>query len=609
MSGQNMSESRTSASQHKSEVIRRRVQDDRNAGTTPFTPLQAPHSFLVQEGYTSQKYRVGCPPLQILPLETTLIDYDNETYVAIRGYMDVFTLALTTRGVQLNGDDPIEFVYRKIEGQTLAPQHMTLAVKALWNDGCTQQWLDAADALRGTLRSNPMTSSVRVEIIAWQLTRARITEPLEEAHPIVYAWPGIRHQLLDILCQSPFVKDSWQTIVVLRRGYVIPRDWDDWSDEPDPTSVALLIVMSYDVDPWQWYGLEHSIEQLLLEHDMSAVQVEIERGANVRSVFALGPPTIESEEPGDVIRGPYSFSVGLGADCGPARDFEQGRGQPIPGPYGTIGGLVTLSGADGTHKKMAVLNYHVARDVFRGTSFATAADGSAIRAEVPDESEVDFIDRNGMAGTQNRKDMLLESPSRRKHNYTMQELANTIATIQVELNAATDPAHVQDAQSRLTREQEKYNNKKQFFDDDKQSLGRPWLASGFTRRTSYNARKEKVFKVGARTGLTACKKSALMADCRFPNDGRLGLKPSSEHCFVRSIIQSSATAPVYCGQKGDSGAFVWTRNGMLMGQLFGGLQTETLTPGSVSYVTDAEELLESMNQSVGGGYKISLATD
>lgn len=242
----------------------------------------------------------------------------------------------------------------------------------------------------------------------------------------------------------------------------------------------------------------------------------------------------------------------------------------------------------------------------------------------------------------------------------MQELANTIETIRVELNAATDPAHVQDAQSRLTGAQEKYNNKKQFFDDNKQSLGRPWLASGFTRRTSDNgrldwtlvqfdddsrigsnmipprehwpspatapyvsghnlrgvtschdvaARKEKVFKVGARTGLTACKKSALMADCRFPNDGRLGLKPSSEHCFVRSIIQSSATAPVYCGQKGDSGAFVWTRNGMLMGQLFGGLQTETLTPGSVSYVTDAEELLESMNQSVGGGYKISLATD
>ncbi|KAL8852008.1 MAG: hypothetical protein Q9221_003113 [Calogaya cf. arnoldii] len=455
-------------------------------------------------------------------------------------------------------------------------------------------------------------------------------------------------------------------------GWIFDTYWHTVDEPENKLFVTVLLVMGYEIDPWEWYGLDSKIAQLLLAYDLPDVLCEIERGENVRtrSSFPLYPPIQKKarelgeelrKELGDVLQGEYHVEVGLGSDVGPARYFEKEMGEMIPGPSGTIGGIVDVVGAGGERKKMALTCYHIMRDVFDGIGFTASAEGRAVREEVVDGSEVDAIDRNGRnTGSPPRKDTLLESPSRRKHNYTMQDLANDIEIIGGEHDKKTNPAAKQRIHNELACMQEEFDTKKQFFDDSKQILGRPWLASGFMSRTSYNGRldwaliefdddnrignnmipprehwpnqrgspdiagfnlqgviscqdetaqKEKIFKVGARTCITACKHSALLADCRFPDDARLGLKFSSEHCFVYSSIESYGTAPVNCGQRGDSGAFVWTEDGMLLGQLFGGLQTETLTLGSVSYVTDAEEIFRSMNEVAGGEFEISLATN
>ena len=51
---------------------------------------------------------------------------------------------------------------------------------------------------------------------------------------------------------------------------------------------------------------------------------------------------------------------------------------------------MVLPGSDGTTRKPGLTNYHVARDVFKGSSFVTTPDDSAILAEVPDNSEFDY---------------------------------------------------------------------------------------------------------------------------------------------------------------------------------------------------------------------------
>ena len=265
----------------------------------------------------------------------------------------------------------------------------TLVVKGVRVDGCSQTWLDATDKLRVGLRMNPVTENVRVEIISWQLTRPRFTEALEQEHTIVEKWPRIRPQIHHHLDQKQVVKDHWLTIIVLRRGYIALESWYEYDDSSPTTSVVLLIIMSYDVDPWQWFAQENSIRKVLDQEGLSMVGVEFERGTNSPAAFALRSPTDDAKT-ADVIEKPYSVSIGLGADCGPARDFEQSPGTLIPGPCGTFGGWVWVTFPDGKKKKMLMTNFYVARDVLKGVSSSTAPDGiKPTRVDAPQGSEVD----------------------------------------------------------------------------------------------------------------------------------------------------------------------------------------------------------------------------
>lgn len=251
-------------------------------------------------------------------------------------------------------------------------------------------------------------------------------------------------------------------------------------------------------------------------------------------------------------------------------------------------------------------------------------------------------------------DKLLEAPSRRKHNYTMQDLAGCIRDLQNTLGPLSNPKHVKEVQARLAALQHQYDEKKRFFDEGKHILGRPWMSSGFKRRTIDNGRldwalinfednrrigsnqippasqwpdpdraplesgnilngiapikdpqaRTTVFKVGARTGPTRGKYSHIKPDVRMPDDDRLGMPDSSEHSFVYSGSQEQLF-----GIRGDSGAFVFTLDGKLIGVLFGGPVSETLKPGLVTYVTGAEELLKDIQAQFKGIYKIELSPD
>ncbi|KAL9037111.1 MAG: hypothetical protein Q9180_003908 [Flavoplaca navasiana] len=651
----NSSGSRSSSSEFEIEVKRRRLQDDRGGALTP-----PPENRMAQEGFCVQKYRVGQPPLQILPLNSTFISDDHPAAIFIRTKLPVFNFTCVHWKVDLIGEnyDAFELVHRTLEDEAPSPNNMTLCVKANWTEGCTHNWSIAVSALRSVLSDNPATRTVRVEMISWQLYRPRFTEPLEGDHPIVHAWPQIQPQIHTILNQRPVVKNAWQSIIVVRRGYIRPNVEDFGNADPPQTSVVLLIIMSYDVDPWQWAPEEHAIKRLLLQHGQSEVQLDIERGSNQTSTFPLRPPT-KPDTAGNTITGsPYSFSIGLGADCGPAKYFELVlSGKPIAGPNGTVGGIVTVTKSDGTERKMALLNYHVARTVFEGMSFEGIPNTTDIaQRNAPLNSELANIDRNGLpAATLNSQDMLLESPSRKKHNYTMQDLSQSIADDQIALNATTDPADGAILRARLAENLEEYADKKKFFDDGMHHLGRPWLASGFTRRTGSNSRLDwalvafdddgrigsnmvpasehwpvpkkapidiagkvlkgvtscknitaldEVFKVGSRTGLTRGEYSGIKVDVNLPaHDNDYGMGSSNEHCFVYKGSQPRPFA-----DRGDSGAWIWTRGAKFVAQFHGGPRAETLAPGSLMYATDAEELFRDMNDMVGPDYTIALAT-
>ncbi|KAI4124222.1 MAG: hypothetical protein LQ338_004927, partial [Usnochroma carphineum] len=431
------SSSSGSSSSYEQALKRRRVQNDSSSDDALQVP---PQSQVAREGYTSQKFRVGGPPLQILPLETTLIPHNHEVAVVLRELVPRIENALSFHQVERDVEDPVAFVYRTIPEQMPAMENMTAYVPATWNDSAPIQWLKAVDAIRAILVRDHRTRPIKVEIIAWQLTTPRNTEALEEDHPVVAAWPEIRPQVHNILGETTIVRESWLTIIVLRRGYNPP--WSDIDGSPHP-SVVLLIIMDYVINPWQWRAAEHKIRNLLTAHGLTDVEVEFERGENTIMTFPVREPTIAPKDV-DIIKGPYNVSVGMGADFGPARYFDSAPGQPIAGPTGTIGGYFTVVRSDGKRKKMGITNYHVVREVLQGFNYTTSPTGEAIRGEVPDNSELD--------------------------------------------DEETDPESVQEGQAMLAEYQEEFDEKKQFFDENKQILGRPWMSSGFTRRTSYNGR-------------------------------------------------------------------------------------------------------------------------
>lgn len=368
--------SRSSRSSYEHDLRRRRVQDDSSANSATHV---APHSQVTLQGYTQQKFRAGCPPLHILPLQSIIVPYDHESSVALRGLLPGIRNALKSHQVQPEDEcDPICLVYRPIPDELPTVENITVYVQAIWDDNSPLQWLNAVKAIQAILQSHPGTSNIKVEIISWQLTAPRNIEALEESHPLVAAWPQIRPQVHVILGQSPVVATSWLTILVLRQGYNPPGSW---LGGPYSTSVVLRIIMSYDVDPWQWIEQEHNIKELLIQRGFADIDVEFERGENVRMVFPLSEPR-DTPKSGDIIDGPYNVSVGMGADFGPARNLFQAPEKPVAGPCGTIGGYLTVTGPNGTSRKMGLTNHHVIREVFEGFIYTTAPDGQAIKGEI-----------------------------------------------------------------------------------------------------------------------------------------------------------------------------------------------------------------------------------
>ena len=241
----------------------------------------------------------------------------------------------------------------------------------------------------------------------------------------------------------------------------------------------------------------------------------------------------------------------------------------------------------------------------------------------------------------NRTNMMLESPSRRKHNYTMHDMQQKIRH-----NQAMLPQLPPDKRLKLRNQieslQKQYNQKKKFFDEGNNELGVPWMCSGYKSRTSDNGRLDwalievkshrmgnntipdasvwgksvgqnmgvpvvcneliqgmascadgkkhgSLYKVGARTGATAATFSHIKSDVRMDYDKDLGLGYSSEYAFVGGS-KHAFTLP------GDSGSLVFTQDGEWLGLVFGGPRKKNVLNQAWTYITDAQEVLNHMHQ-------------
>lgn len=255
------------------------------------------------------------------------------------------------------------------------------------------------------------------------------------------------------------------------------------------------------------------------------------------------------------------------------------------------------------------------------------------------------LDRNGMEPDFARREaMVLESPSRRKHDFTLYYLKNDLVE-DIQQCGATDP-DVLRLQSRF--------DQKDLFDEERHLFGRPWAASGYGRRTSANSRldwalieftkpnrlgtnvmppkhewpvepmirlpgrslkgvcscdkafdRKKVFKKGAGTGLTEGSLNCIKDTVRIRSvDDRLNMGVSYEYVFISRWSPDNAFAVA-----GDSGAMVFTDFGKLIGLVWGGSTGDLIKDATEIYMTDAGTLLQHLNAHFQGRYGFELLED
>ena len=576
--------------------------------------------------YTAERFRVGIPALQLLPLSETTLPSTAPALVKFRGFLPRIEQILRDREVEYD-ENELELLHRNIPGEELSEDDLTVVILAEWSDDADgQKWLLAAEDIRTVLLSSHLTRRIKVELLSWQLTAPRTMLPLEPSHPLVGAWTRVNPRIHTVMEETARLQDAWKSIDVLRLGYVR----EDYQETP----VTISITVDWNLDRQDWALAERQIAQVLDGEELHDVKVEFERGDVYPMTFPLRTPTqSRTVDSPDVHVQEYPQRVPMGSDFGPEKYFSKGNG-----PSATIGGYLEVLQVDQTYQKYAFTNYHCVRESLEGSAYTEGPKGSVVKTEVPTNSQLNEIDSIGMGPMADRTKMTFESPSRRKHNFTLQYHDKQIQSLR---SRSVSEAERQLLDELIADHEGSRAQKVQFFDEERHKYGQLWMCSGLKQRTKNNGRLDialinvkstrmgdntvpdvsawpvglapnkacskllhglksckegvnlgTVFKVGSATRTTSGQFSGIKSDVRMEWDKRLEIKNySTEYCFITETAVPFAS-------HGDSGSFLFGDLGSWVGAVFGGA-TKVGVREVLNYVTDAQDILDWINEKRG----------
>ena len=610
--------------------------------------------------WTAEPYRVGIPPLQILPLENRALRSPSPLSARFKVLEPQIHQILRAREVLFDSDD-VEVVYRVIPGDDQTDDDLTCYIPATWtNDGDAQKWWDAANDLRRLfITDSAFTRNLKVELISWQLTAARDISVVERNHPLVGLWrPSINPRIHEILNKYTKLKDGWLTVDVLRIGFS--------TEMASVTPVTISITVDWHLDRRDWYSAEREMRAMLTDKGFSEVEVSFERGDVYPTAgFELRLPPKSATGMHEIYQNDYPTKIHMGFEFGPARYFTIGEGGPgISGPTATVGGYLEIrekNGGDKAFKKYALTNYHCVRAAIEGYSLDKDAKGKPREAAIPEGSMLRDVDAVGLTPEwKARESMKYESPSRRKHNFSIQYHNKRIDSYEKYRLEAIKEAIDDDGRSlgrRIAEEQAK-ERKIQYFDNGFQNLGKLWMASGYLQRTKDNGRIDlallelnpgrvgnntvpdqslweskgflppdeacgkllkrvgsckdgssmpNVFKFGSRTGATSGQFNSIKSDVKIKSDRYIRTTDhSTEYVFISDPKDPEGGKDF--ADHGDSGSFVFTYHGVWVGVIFGGTDKQNVNDKTLTYVIDAEEALAWISGQEGGAkYEVRLA--
>lgn len=301
-------------------------------------------------------YRVGCPKLPVLPVETRARHQTVETY-----FPNFDHHISNTRRILAKHNIPdcgILFAPRVNRGVATADHHLTLVLLSQYENGCQDYWVKAVREIR----SNLLQSGIHwaIELIDEQVFGGPLhTSPiLSTDRNLIDGWSRVLPTFL-----STIDNHNWAAIDVLYREF------------PSRGMQPTVIISAVDAndDAW-WNSTLPAVYQLLQDKDFeveilllfsNGVRLTMNGPSNPED-FTPEPSTeaypeiVEdsTSEPrtkahDEIIEDFYEDKIYIGTSC-TTSGFDHS---------GTLGGRIKLQ-KDSTILELGLTNYHVLKDAF-----------------------------------------------------------------------------------------------------------------------------------------------------------------------------------------------------------------------------------------------------
>jgi len=542
------------------------------------------------------------------------------------------------------------------------PQHedlrvLTVMITAAWSTNTNRSgpvphlttWEYAAVQCRAFVNSHPEVQIfcgppntgylIHIEIITEELAFG--SRYLDVADKYLDKYDSWTPAIGEILGRSE-LQGHFQTMTMLRIGYQLPR-------ESNPLTILITLFRECDRTK-AWDFAEAEIRAYL--HDQCSVpdvEVSIEWG----DVFSYAFELLEPKTVNELLDRPdaYQQKVNLGSNIGVGRylDIPDGNGTCKSQPGGgTLGGYIEyrITGKP-AWRKAALTCYHVVRPAFPGFQLMDRAGEGHAPGPPQANSLLERLDRVGFSPTasfmgQDRREFLIEAPSRTLHNHTLR--AATLILSDSEVAAGHDSEEA--AKPRALRERIM-----SFFDNGKQHLGYPGFGSGYGRRRNGRRMDWAALEVeGSRRGTNALHTQAEWFELmqahprKFPfNRGHQLKQPTStirqppsnpitphpravyfgkgaisgwfsgyingsrggvhfkedDHLQLgvsQELVMINPDQPrMQAARRSDSGAWIWNQDSQLVGMVFGGMSPASgTTKDALTYVTPIQDVFADM---------------
>ncbi|KAF5681394.1 hypothetical protein FDENT_8165 [Fusarium denticulatum] len=257
---------------------------------------------------------------------------------------------------------------------------------------------------------------------------------------------------------------------------------------------TVYISVSYDSDETKWHGVVAEVKKSLDAAGWSDVQVHIEHnegmiGYSDNFTNSTREQMIRGHRLNKRTEDEYYSTVHMGDDFGAARYIKRTDGERLSPTNGTIGCFVQLKTSDSepTWRTFILTSYQLVRPAFDGFTATSNGTDSSVAPPITN-SDLWTTDSVGYTPDSSAKPTTFESPSRSKHQFNIRDIDEHLACLTNRIqywDKRDSPAKAKQLQSykgETAALRDERKQKTEFFEANKQALGRLYAASGFSRR-------------------------------------------------------------------------------------------------------------------------------